>query len=96
MSFRVTFKRNGTQNALTFASEGQANTYARSVNGTVTPVNVEAPTVEVRKCAPPPLEIQERASKHFYCVDVALMLTVRGHHQVPVSTSISKAFKANR
>lgn len=79
MSFCVTFVRKGKKNSLIFACASQADTYARSVGGQVTPVAREAPTVEVQKCPPQPWEDTEIA---FYGKELPLPLIVKGHHQI--------------
>ncbi len=67
MGFKVSFTdRAGKPASLTFGSKGAADTYARSVKGSVVPTDADAPVVEAAACPEGSLDLQKAATNAYF------------------------------
>lgn len=67
MGFKVTFTdRSGKPASSTFGSKGAADTYARSVKGTVTPTGADAPVVNATTCPTGTVELQKASTNAYF------------------------------
>lgn len=67
MGFKVEYTgKDGKAGSATFGSESAANTYARSVKGTVVPTGADAPVVEATACPVGTIEAQKASTNAYF------------------------------